>query len=47
MIYDGVSKGVKDPVINQMVDEATKALEAIVDKSWVPWAFCLISNMAC
>ena len=37
-MYNGVSKGTKDPVIDQMVDEATEALEAIVDESWVPWA---------
>ena len=46
MVYDGVSKGVKDLVINQLVDEATEALEAIADKSWVPWASCLMPNMA-
>ena len=47
MVYDGVLKGVKDPVIDQLVDEATKALEAIADESWVPWASRLIPNMAC
>ena len=29
-----------------MVDEATKALEAVADESWVPWADCLIPNVS-
>ena len=47
MVFDGVLKGTKDPVVEQMVDEATKVLEAIADESWVPWAERLVPNMAC
>ena len=32
--------------MEQMVDEATKVLEAVVDKSWVPWVDCLIPNIS-
>ena len=28
------------------MDEATKVLEAVVDKSWVPWVDCLIPNVS-
>ena len=42
MVFNGVSK----VVMEQMVDEATKALEAVADKSWVPWADCLIPNVS-
>ena len=46
MVYDGVSKGTKDPDVDQLVDEATKVLEAVADKSWVLWASRLVPNMA-
>ena len=41
MVFNGVSK----VVMEQMVDTATK-LEAVADKSWVPWADCLIPNVS-
>ena len=47
MVYDGVLKGVKDPVVDQMVDEATKVLEAIGDESWALWVDRLIPNISC
>ena len=47
MVFDGISKGMKDPVMEQMVDKATKVLEAIADKSWAPWAEWLIPNISC
>ena len=43
---DGISKGVKDLAMEQMVDEATKVLEAVVDESWVSWANHLIPNIS-
>ena len=46
-MFDGVSKGAKDPVVEQMVDEATKVLEAIADESWVLWAEHLIPIVSC
>ena len=46
MVFDGVSKGVKDPGVEQMVDEATKVLEAVANELWLPWAEHLISNVA-
>ena len=46
MVFDGISKGVKDPVMEQMVDEATKVLEAVADKLWVSWANHLIPNVS-
>ena len=46
-MYDGVSKGAKDPVVDQLVDKTTEALEAIADRLWVLWASHLIPNMAC
>ena len=33
--------------MEQMVDEATKVLEAVVDESWVLWAEHLIPNISC
>ena len=47
MVFDGVLKGEKDPVIEQMVDETTKVLEAIADESWVLWVERLIPNVSC
>ena len=47
MVYDGISKGTQNPVVDQMVNEATKALEAVVDESWVPWVHHLIPNISC
>ena len=47
MIFDGISKGVMDPVVEQMVDEATTVLEAIANESWLPWVEHLIPNVAC
>ena len=46
MIFDGISKGAKDPVVEQMVDKATTVLEAIANKLWLPWVEPLIPNMA-
>ena len=46
-MFNGVSKGTKDPVIEQMVDEATKVLEAVADESWVPWVEHLVPDVAC
>ena len=46
MVYNGISKCTKDPVVDQMVDEATKVLKAVVDESWVPWAGHLIPNIS-
>ena len=46
MVFNGVLKGVKDPIIEQMVDEATKVLEAIANESWLPWVECLVPNVA-
>ena len=46
MVFDGVSKGVKDPGVEQMVDEATKVLEAVANESWLPWAEHLVPNVA-
>ena len=46
MVFDGILKGTKDPVIEQMVDEATKVLEAIANESWLPWVECLVPNVA-
>ena len=36
----------KDDTINQMVEDVTSALEAMADKSWVPWVDCLVPNVA-
>ena len=46
MVFNGVLKGVKDLVVEQMVDEATKVLEAVANESWVLWAEWLISNIS-
>ena len=46
MVYNGVSKGAKDPVVDQMVDKATKGLKAVVDKLWVLWVDHLIPNIS-
>ena len=46
MVYNGISKGTKDLVVNQMVEDVTMALETVADKSWVPWVDCLIPNVA-
>ena len=32
--------------VDQIVQDATRALEAIADKSWIPWAAHLTPNMA-
>ena len=45
-MFDGVSKGAKDPVVEQMVDKATKVLEAVADELWVPWVEQLIPNIS-
>ena len=45
-MYDRVSKGVKDKTVNQMVEDATRALEVVVDELWVPWAAHLVPNVA-
>ena len=46
MVFDGVSKGAKDPEVEQMVKEAIKVLEAIADELWLPWAECLIPKVS-
>ena len=46
MVYDGVSKGTKDKMVNQMVEDATRALKVVVDESWVLWVGHLVPNMA-
>ena len=33
--------------MEQMIDKATKVLEAIADKLWVLWAKCLVPNISC
>ena len=45
-VYDGVTKGTKDVMVDQMVEDATRALKAVADKLWVLWADHLIPNMA-
>ena len=45
MVYN-ISKGAGDLDVDQLVDKATKVLETVADKSWVPWASHLIPNMA-
>ena len=47
MVFDGVSKSKKDLVVEQMVDKATKVLEAVADELWVPWAKHLVPNVSC
>ena len=47
MEFDGISKGAKDPIVEQMVNEATKVLKAVADELWVPWAEWLIPNISC
>ena len=34
-------------MVNQIIEDATRALEVVVDESWIPWAGCLIPNMIC
>ena len=46
MAYDGVSKGAKDETVDQMVEDATRALKVIVDESWVLWVARLVPNVA-
>ena len=46
MVFDGASKGVKDPVVEQMIDEATMVLEAIANELWLPWVEHLVPNVA-
>ena len=45
-MFNGVLKGVKDPIVKQMVDEATKVLEAIANESWLLWVERLVPNVA-
>ena len=47
MVYNGVSKGVKDKTVDQMVEDATRVLEVVVDELWVLWVAHLIPNVAC
>ena len=35
-----------DETVEQIVEDTIKALEAIADKSWIPWAAHLTPNMA-
>ena len=46
-VYNDVSKGAKDETVDQMVEDTTRALEVVTDKSWVPWAAHLVPNVAC
>ena len=46
-MFNGVLKGVKDPIVKQMVDEATKVLEAIANELWLLWVEHLVPNVAC
>ena len=46
MVFDGVLKGAKDRVVEQMVEEATKVLETVVDELWLPWVEHLIPNIS-
>ena len=46
-MYNSVLKGVKDAMVDQIVKNTTRALEAMADKLWVPLAGHLILNMAC
>ena len=47
MVYDGVSKGVKDETVDEMVEDATSALEVVTDELWVLLVAHLIPNVAC
>ena len=42
----GSPKGATDETVNQMVEDATRALKVVVDKSWILWVAHLIPNMA-
>ena len=46
MVFHSILMGMKDLVMEQMVDEATKVLKAVVDESWVSWANHLIPNVS-
>ena len=35
-----------DKTVDQMVEDATRALEAVVDESWIPWMAHLVPNVA-
>ena len=35
-----------DEMVDQIVEDATKALKAIMDKSWILWAACLVPKVA-
>ena len=47
MVYDGISKGVKDETVDEMVEDATSALEVVTDELWVLLVAHLIPNVAC
>ena len=34
-------------MVIQIVEDATEALEAVADESWIPWAAHLVPNVAC
>ena len=36
-----------DETVEQIIEDATEALEAIADESWIPWVARLVPNMAC
>ena len=38
-------KGVTDETVVQIVEDATEALEAVADESWIPWAGRFLPNM--
>ena len=46
MVYNRVSKGTKNEMVNQMVEDATRALKVVADESWVLWVGHLVPNMA-
>ena len=33
-------------MVDQMVKDTTRALKVVVDELWIPWAGCLIPNVA-
>ena len=41
-MYNSVSKGVKDVMVDRMVEDATRALEVVADELWVLWVECQV-----
>ena len=44
--YDHLAKGETDTAVVEMVDEAIRTIEAVVDDTWVSWAGRLVPNIA-